>query len=131
MTGPHESLALKMDDAAQRTLALLGLARRAGSLALGGTAVGKMVRQGARPVVILARDAGASQQRRVLNWSPVRGFVTGLVDRQDLAQRLGRGDLSVVAVADAGFVRGLIELGVVATSESMTAASSRIDDRRR
>ena len=111
-------------DAAERVLALLGLARRAGRLAVGATSVEKLVRQGARPVIVLASDAGSNQQRRVLRWQPIRGVVVGLVRRCDLARQFGRGDLAVVAVADAGFVRGLIELGVVAGHE-MTAASSR------
>lgn len=112
-------------------LTLLGLACKAGRLALGATAAEKLVRQGARPVVVLARDAGGGQRRRVLRWQPVRGFVLELLSRQDLAQRLGRHDLAVVAVADNGIVQGLVGLGVVAGSAARTAASRSCDDDRR
>lgn len=102
---------------AERVLALLGLARRAGRLAVGATAVQKMVKSGARPIVVLARDAGAGQRGRCRNLRPVRGLVDGCLTRADLARQLGRADLAVVAVADRGFVQGLLELGVVAEPE--------------
>ena len=132
MIGRRPMIAQEAVGAPERTLALLGLARKAGRLAVGATAVAKLVRQGANPVVVLAGDAGAGLKRRVLRMRPVRGFVIGLVNRRDLAERLGRGDLAVVAVTDRGFVRGLIEIGVVeAGSEDRAAASNRHDDGRR
>lgn len=101
------------DGSADKILALLGLARRAGRLAVGATAVEKMVRAGQKPVVVVADDTAAAQRRRWLALRPVRGFVAEGIARDDLAQRIGRGDLTVVAVSDRGFVRGLVELGVV------------------
>ena len=53
-----------VDPRAERVLGLLGLARRAGRLAMGATAVEKLVRHGRPPVVIIARDAGENQRRR-------------------------------------------------------------------
>jgi ribosomal protein L7Ae-like RNA K-turn-binding protein len=111
------------DDRAERVLALLGLARRAGKLAVGATAVEKLVRVGARPVIIVARDAGAVMTRRARALEPVRGRVADLVTRDDLARRLGRNDLVLVAVADTGFVKGLQKLGVVTGPEEDTATS--------
>jgi ribosomal protein L7Ae-like RNA K-turn-binding protein len=112
------------DQRAPRVLGLLGLARRAGRLAMGATAVEKLVRAGPAPVVILARDAGEVQRRRLAALRPIRGVVDGLLDREQLAARLGRKDLVVVAVNDAGFVQGLIELGVVAEPGDGSAARS-------
>ncbi len=102
------------EDAAARVLALLGLARRAGRLAIGATAVEKMVKSGARPIVVIARDAGSSQKQRCRRWHPLRGLVDDALTREDLARQFGRQDLVVVAVADPGFVKGLSALGVVA-----------------
>ncbi len=99
--------------AQERLLGLLGLARRAGKLAVGATAVTQLVRSGARPVVVIAGGVGASQHRKLTALRPVRGVVDGLVDRDEMAHRLGRNDLVVVAVADRGFVAGLMELGLV------------------
>jgi hypothetical protein len=112
------------DPRAEKVLALLGLARRAGRLAMGGTAVEKLARQGRPPVVIVARDAGAHQRRRLAALRPIRGLVDGLLDRDQLAERLGRRELVVVGVNDPGFVRGLIELGVVAEPRDGSAARS-------
>ena len=72
-----------------------------------------MANRGKRPVVIVARDAGESQRRRLLALRPVRGFVADSFDRETLAQRFGRGELVVVAVSEPGFVSGLIGLGLV------------------
>ena len=110
-------------DVAERVLGLLGLARRAGRLAMGATAVEQLVQRGQRPVIVIARDAGASQRRRVLGLDPVRGVVDGVLDRQQLAARLGREDLVTVAVADMGFVRGLQALGVVCDPREDSATS--------
>ena len=101
-------------EAATKLLALLGLAQRAGQLAVGATAVEKLVRRGKRPLVIVARDTGETQRRRYFGLQPVHGFVSGLVGRDDLAAALGRRDLAIVAVGDAGFVAGIDRLGVTA-----------------
>jgi len=111
------------DPRVERVLGLLGLARRAGRLAMGATAVEKLVRHGRPPVLILARDAGESQSRRFASLRPIRGLVADLLGRDELASRLGRTELVVVAVNDPGFVRGLIELGVVAEPRDGSAAS--------
>ena len=46
----------------EKLLSLLGLAQRGGKLAVGARAVEKLVKQGQKPVVVLATDAGASQR---------------------------------------------------------------------
>jgi hypothetical protein len=102
------------DPRIERVLGLLGLARRAGRLALGATAVEKMVRFGPPPVVVVAKDAGAGQRHRVQGLRPVRGVIDDLMTGADLANRFGRNELTIVAVNDPGFVRGLVEMGVVA-----------------
>ena len=95
-----------------RLLALLGLAHRAGRLAVGASAVEDMVRRGRRPLVVTARDAGAGQLRRWRRLSPVLGLLDGAVDRADLARALGRRELSVVALDDPSFLKGLLGLGL-------------------
>lgn len=95
----------------RKLLALLGLARRAGRLAMGASAVEKLVKRGERPLVILAADAGAALALTAQRWQPVRGLVHGPVDGRDLAATLGRDRLAVVATTDPGFVRGIEKLG--------------------
>ncbi len=94
----------------EKLLGLLGLARRAGQLAVGATAVEVLVRGGRRPWLIVARDAGASTRARLARLAPVRGVVDDAVDGAELARALGRAALTVVAVGDPGFVRGIERL---------------------
>ncbi len=123
MEGRDDAPRQPVDPRIEKVLGLLGLARRAGRLAMGATGVERMARQGRPPVVVIASDAGANQRRRFASLSPIRGLIADLLTRDDLASRLGRGELVVVAVNDPGFVRGLIELGVVAESRDGSAAS--------
>jgi ribosomal protein L7Ae-like RNA K-turn-binding protein len=101
-----------VDERAERLVALLGLARRAGKLAMGYTAVAQLVRRGERPLVIVAADAGAGQRGRIARWTPVRGLVDNVLTAEDLAAALGREKLSVVGVSDPGFVAGIAKIGL-------------------
>ncbi len=98
------------DSAAERLLGLLGLARRAGQLAVGETAIEKLVVRGKRPLIIIADGCGNSLRNKVLHLQPVRGFLLGAVDRHQLAKAVGRQELAVVGVADPGFVSGIEKL---------------------
>ena len=93
-----------------QVLGLLGLARRAGQLAVGFSAVQKMVRHGERPLVILAIDIGPSQRAKVMRWEPVAGFVTDILSGESMAQALGRDKLVVVGLSDSGFIKGITKL---------------------
>jgi len=103
-------LSAGIDPSAVKLIGLLGLAHRAGKLAIGATEVEKLVHRNRRPVVIVAQDAGVALRRRLLRLNPVRGFLTETVDRVELAHLLGRSQVAVVAVADQGFVRGILRL---------------------
>ncbi len=101
----------------QKLLNLLGLARRAGQLAMGFSAVEKIVRRGERPLVLVVSDIGASQMNKISRWEPLRGIVSGALTGEELAQAMGREKLSVVGVSDAGFSKGIQKL-VAGGSES-------------
>ena len=93
-------------------LALLGLARRAGRLGMGFSAVAKMVAKGENPLVITTSDMGDSLKMKVSHWQPVRGVVAGVLTGEQMAEALGRDKLAVVAVSDSGFVKGIRKLGL-------------------
>jgi len=96
------------DDQQQKLLGMLGLAMRAGKIAVGATAVKQMVARSQRPVLlIVARDAGEGQRKRFRRLEPVAAVLDDVVDRAGLSAALGRNDLAVVAVDDTGFVRGI------------------------
>ncbi len=98
-------------DQASKLLGLLGLARRAGRLGMGFSAVGKMVARGENPLVITTSDMGDSLKGKVSRWQPVRGIVADVLTGEDLARALGRDKLAVVGVSDPGFVKGIRKLG--------------------
>ena len=91
----------------EKLLGLLGLARRAGKLAVGFRAVESLVKRGDRPLVIFARDIGASQRNKVLGWEPVRGFLGDVLTKEEMARTLGREQLVVVGLNDPGFLKGI------------------------
>jgi ribosomal protein L30E len=106
-------------------LRLLGLARRAGKLAVGADAVQRLVAKGRSPLVIVASDVGEGQAARYARLEPVRAIWADRVDREDLSRAFGRGDLAVVALDDPGFLGGL---GLDTKSESRRARRSRNAD---
>jgi ribosomal protein L7Ae-like RNA K-turn-binding protein len=96
---------------ADKLLGLLGLARRAGRLGMGVSAVEKMVAKGENPMVIAAIDTGESLKGKISRWEPVRGVVDNVLTGEDMARAFGREKLAVVAVSDSGFVKGIRKLG--------------------
>ena len=95
---------------------ILGLARRAGALALGSDAVRRALRDGEVRLVILAEDAAAGQVGKIERLAghgdvPRRTFGT----RAELGAAVGGPPLSAVSVSQEGLaVRLLEELDVVA-----------------
>lgn len=93
-------------------LASLGLARRAGVLALGVDSVRRALRSGEARLIIVARDAAPSQTGKVVRLAGHRGVrcVPG-PDRSDLGRVVGAPPLSAVAVtADSFAERALQEI---------------------
>ncbi len=91
-------------------LRMLGLARRAGALALGSEAVRQGLRSGTLALVILADDASVAQAQKVERMLvrdavPWRRFGS----RDELGSALGGPLLSAVGVTDHGFATRLLE----------------------
>lgn len=87
---------------------LLGLARRAGKLAIGDEACMKLIRSGRAQLVILARDASENTKKKYGDkcaYYKSRLVVTG--DRNALGHAVGRSGQVVAAVEDAGFARSI------------------------
>ena len=99
-----------------KLLGLLGLAQRAGKLAVGATAVEGLIHRGRRPVVIVAEDAGSALLRRLQSQGPERCVLVRAASRHELGKALGRDQVAAVAVTDRGFVNGIVKLGLVQTS---------------
>ena len=112
-------------DLNQRNLQVLGIARKAGLLAVGGEAVCAAARAGKARLIISAADASESAVRRARHNSQMSGAVHVCVEHTgfELGNVTGRGSPVTVAVLDAGlaigFMRGLTAAEPARYSETM------------
>ena len=99
-----------------RNLNLLGIAKKAGLLAIGGEAVTTAIRTGKAKLIISASDASERAQRRAKTNAEYGGALHIAVPytKFELGSITGRGGTGTLAVLDvglaAGFVKGLAEI---------------------
>lgn len=109
-------------------LSILGLARRAGRVALGISAVRRALDAGEARIVITALDASATQLRKLGILGARSGVhVVEVADGAVLGAALGRGPLSAVAVLDRAFADRLAEC--FAGNERSQALTARAEER--
>ncbi len=94
----------------QKLLALLGLARRAGKLAIGFNAVEQLARKPGRTLVVAASDMGGAQKSKVNRFENLAGLVDDALTGEQMAAAFGRDKLAIVGVDDPGFVKGIKKL---------------------
>lgn len=93
------------------TLALLGLARRAGRLVIGAEESRRAIREGIARVVVLADDASSGHRGKVEAVARARGVpVVGVGSRDELGKALGKGLVTAVVVTDKGLSARLLDL---------------------
>ncbi|MDR3207679.1 MAG: ribosomal L7Ae/L30e/S12e/Gadd45 family protein [Oscillospiraceae bacterium] len=93
-------------------LGLLGMARKAGRLALGEAAVEQTVRRGTATLLLIASDAAPNARRRAERWAAA-AHVELLALPQTKAQfgaRMGRNAAALAALTDAGFTQATKQL---------------------
>lgn len=93
-----------------KLLALLGLARRAGRLAVGFSAVEMEVRGSRKVLVVAASDMGASQKSKVNRFENLAGLIDDALTSEQMADAFGRNKLAIIGVSDSGFVKGIKKL---------------------
>ncbi len=94
----------------KKLLALLGLARRAGRLAVGFSAVEQLVRRPGKTLVIAANDMGAAQKSKVERFENLSGLIDDALTGEQMADAFGRNKLVIVGLSDSGFVKGIKKL---------------------
>lgn len=92
-------------EARDRLLDILGLARRAGSLAVGTRAVLEAADEGDLRVTVVAADAGENALGRLTRVLEGPEPVVRAADRRGLGEALGRGPVVALGVTDAGLAR--------------------------
>ncbi|WP_420634571.1 L7Ae/L30e/S12e/Gadd45 family ribosomal protein [Candidatus Palauibacter sp.] len=90
------------------TLGLLGIATRAGRLALGTRAVDSAARRGRLALLVIAGDASRHALGRLTPEARAASRVT-VASRRSLGQALGRSDVAVVGVTDVALASRIIE----------------------
>jgi len=94
----------------RKMLGLLGLARRAGRLAIGFSAVEMEVRGTRKVLVIAASDMGASQKSKVNRFENLAGLIDDALTSEQMAEAFGRNKLAIIGLSDSGFVKGIKKL---------------------
>lgn len=102
-------------DPGRRVLGLLGLAARAGMLALGTTQVREAARQGRVRFVLIAADASANASGKLVPLLEARGIAHRVAfDRVALGTAAGKAPLSAIGVSDASLaerIRAALDAG--------------------
>jgi ribosomal protein L7Ae-like RNA K-turn-binding protein len=114
-------------DRSTEAFQLLGLARRAGALALGTDAARRAVREGRAHLVVMAGDASPVQLRKIeglLEHRPVPRAVLG--DRSRLGEAVGGPPLAALAVTGPDFAARL--LGCLTNDEAEPVPGLRSED---
>lgn len=90
---------------------MLGLAQRAGKLAVGQEKAAEAVRNGGAVLLLLAEDASANTEKKVRDMSRFYEVpVLSPGDRVKIGSAIGRESAVVAAVTDSGFSQQLLRL---------------------
>ena len=94
-----------------RQLSLLGLARRAGKLAVGMEAAAEAIRQGEAALIVLARDISKRTEREIrqIAGESQAGILTLPAEMDRIGAAIGK-RAGVIAVKDEGFARKITAL---------------------
>lgn len=118
----------RVDPTGRDGLHALGLAKRAGAVAVGTRAVMDAARAGTLRAVIVSGDATDNARRRL---APALRRTPGVVygDRRQLGAALGRGPVVVVGLTDDGLAQRVI--AGLAAAHPRTVGSTRTPDQER
>ena len=97
-------------DRGDRVLGMLGLALRAGMLAVGEEASGTSARTGKVKVLFLAADASGNAERRALAYAAFGSPLVRLpYKKEEISRALGKAGCSMAALTDLGFACEIVE----------------------
>ena len=93
-------------------LGLLGLARKAGRLQLGASAVEQQFKQGGAALLLVASDASPSVARHAKQWAANSGveIITIPDTKETFGRAMGRRECAVAVLTDQGFAQAYRKL---------------------
>ena len=112
-------------------LHLLGLARKAGRLAIGEEPVGAACRSRQAKLVLLASDAASNTFRRAAHFGEA-GSVLWLevpFTKADLGLALGRGPCAMLALTDVGFASSIVQKLSIRNPEKYGPAAEQLKEK--
>ena len=104
----------------KRDLQLIGLARKAGLLAVGSDAATTAARLGKASVILLASDASSGAVKHAIVSAETGGIVCAVMPylKSELGNITGRGSPGTIAVLDAGLAAEILKAMAQAAPES-------------
>lgn len=112
-----------------QVLSMLGLAKKAGRVETGEEPVGAAARARKARVILVARDAGPSSQRRAFSFAQTGACLclTIPADKDALGRALGRTSVAMCAVTDIGFADAIARKLAAIDPEHFAAAAQQLD----
>lgn len=112
-----------------QVLSMLGLAKKAGRVETGEEPVGAAARARKARVILVARDAGPSSQRRAFSFAQTGACLclTIPADKDALGRALGRTSVAMCAVTEIGFAGAIVKKLAAIDSEKYGAAAAQLD----
>lgn len=106
-------------------LGLIGLARRAGKLAVGEALTAELVAEGRARAIFVAQDIGEATKRKVMRHDARVPVFELPFDKQTLGQAVGVAGCAVCAMQDIGMAQAAAKK-LADTSEQNQAAAQRV-----
>lgn len=113
----------------EQILSTLGLAKKAGRVEVGEEPVGAAARAKKARVLLVARDAAPSSQRRAFSFAQAGACLclTIPADKDALGRALGRSSVAMCAVKDIGFAGAIVKKLAAMEPERYGAAAAQLD----
>ena len=113
----------------EQILSTLGLALRAGSVAVGEEPVGSAARAKHARLILVASDAAPGSVRRAFAFAQTGACLCLVIpaEKAALGRALGRTSCAMCAVTDIGFAQSLVKKLAAADGETYGAASQALD----
>ncbi len=113
----------------EHILSMMGLAKKAGMVAIGEEPVGACARAKHARVILLAQDAGASTVRRAVSFAASGACLclTVAVDKDQLGRALGRTSCAMAAITDIGFAEAIVKKLAALDPEHYSAAAGQLE----
>ncbi len=115
----------------EKILNLLGLMRKANSIAVGETNTGAAVRGGKAKLMLMAHDASDNARHRAEGFAAGRSVLTAELPftKEELAASLGMSGCSMAAVTDMGFANALLKLLAAQWPENYGELAAQMEQR--